>query len=99
MRERLSSGVSGVLPTRGNDSAVCEHTVLRDWTMPEAVMSLRPRKARGRSTALPELGNCDPFPYCTGDLGGFRSEKTLRLGLNVLLNTFFTFYFYKKGKN
>ncbi len=99
MREGFGSGISSALPSSGNDIGVCGYTSPWDWTMPEAVMSLRPRKARGRSTALPELGNCDPFPYCTGDLGGFRSEKTLRLGLNVLLNTFFTFYFYKKGKN
>jgi hypothetical protein len=97
MREGFGSGVSGVLPTRVNDSALSRHTSPWDWTMPKAVMSLRPRKARGRSTALPELGNCDPFPYSTDDLEGFQSAKSLRLGLNVSFGIFFTFYFYKKG--
>lgn len=97
MREGFGSGASGVLPTRVNDSALCGHTSPWDWTMPEAVMSLNPHKDREHATALLAFDTVDPFPSSTNDLEGFRSEKTLRLGLNVLLNTFFTFYFYKKG--
>jgi hypothetical protein len=75
MRKGFGPGASGVLPTRVNDSALCGHTSLWDWTMPEAVMSLRPRKARGRSTALPELGNCGPSHTARATLVVFDLKK------------------------